>query len=108
LWITGRIKDQINRGGLKIGAREVETVIEEIPGVTGVAVVAVPDPVLGERPAAMVEAQDLTPGDVRDHVAKALADYKVPSRVVVVDDMPRNALGKPDKPLIRRCLEEDD
>lgn len=108
LWITGRIKDQINRGGLKIGAREVETVIEEILGVTGVAVVGVPDPVLGERPAAMVEAQDLTPGDVRDHVAKALADYKVPSRVVVVDDMPRNALGKPDKPLIRRCLEEDD
>lgn len=106
LWITGRIKDQINRGGLKIGAREVEVVIEEIPGVTGVAVVAVPDPVLGERPAAMVEAQHLSPEEVRDHVAKALADYKVPSRVAVVDAMPRNALGKPDKPLIRRSLEE--
>jgi acyl-CoA synthetase (AMP-forming)/AMP-acid ligase II len=107
LWITGRIKDQINRGGLKIGAREVEVVIEEIPGVTGVAVVAVPDPILGERPAAMVEAQNLDPQDVRDHVAKSLADYKVPSQVAVVQALPRNVFGKPDKPMIRRSLEEE-
>jgi acyl-CoA synthetase (AMP-forming)/AMP-acid ligase II len=106
LWITGRIKDQINRGGLKVGAREVETVIEELAGVTGVAVVAVPDDVLGERPAAMVEAPDLQPEQIREHLAKALADYKVPSRIAVVNEIPRNFFGKPDKPVIRRCLEE--
>lgn len=104
LWITGRIKDQINRGGLKIGAREVESVIEEIPGVTGVAVVPIPDPILGERVAAMVEAQQLDREQVREHIANALADYKVPSYITVVPAMPRNVLGKPDKPLIRHSL----
>jgi long-chain acyl-CoA synthetase len=106
LWITGRIKDQINRGGLKIGAREVESVIEEIPGVTGVGVVPVADPVLGERAAAMVEARGLDPEGIRDHVAAVLADYKVPSPIAVVADLPRNSMGKPDKPAIRRHLEE--
>lgn len=105
LWITGRIKDQINRGGLKIGAREVEVVIEQLAGVTGVAVVGIPDPVLGERVAAMIEAEELDPDAVRRHVAGVLADYKVPSTVAVVRDLPRNNLGKPDKPMIRRDLE---
>jgi long-chain acyl-CoA synthetase len=105
LWITGRIKDQINRGGLKIGAREVEMVIEQIPGVTGVAVVGIADPILGERPAAIVEAQQLAPELIREYLLKALADYKVPSYIAVVPEMPRNVLGKPDKPHIRRSLE---
>jgi non-ribosomal peptide synthetase component E (peptide arylation enzyme) len=77
-----------------------------MPGVTGVAVVAVSDSVLGERVAAMVEAQRLDADAVREHVARALADYKVPSTVAIVRDLPRNALGKPDKPMIRRTLEQ--
>ncbi|TGD84346.1 long-chain fatty acid--CoA ligase [Mycolicibacterium sp. CH28] len=104
LWITGRIKDQINRGGLKIGAREVESVIESLTGVTGVAVVAVPDDVLGERVAAMVETAAHTPSDIRTHIAHALADYKVPDLVVVVGELPRNHMGKPNKADIRRDM----
>jgi acyl-CoA synthetase (AMP-forming)/AMP-acid ligase II len=107
LWITGRIKDQINRGGLKIGAREVEAVIEELPGVTGVAVVPVSDPVLGEVVAAMVETTTVTPEDIRKHAGALLADYKVPGPLAVVDVLPRNAMGKPDKPRIQLMLEED-
>jgi acyl-CoA synthetase (AMP-forming)/AMP-acid ligase II len=106
LWITGRLKEQINRGGLKIGAREVELVIEEISGVTGVGVVGVPDPVLGERVNAVVEAQtgEVNPDVVRSFVAGRLSDYKVPDRVIVVSELPRNAMGKVDKRAVQRIL----
>lgn len=106
LWVTGRVKDQINRGGLKIGAREVESVIERLPGVTGVGVVAVHDDLLGERVGAAVEI----PGGgvdaeaVRAACAAALSDYKVPERIVILDAMPRTPMGKPDKPAIRKLM----
>lgn len=106
LWITGRLKDQINRGGLKIGAREVEAVIEEIPGVTGAGVTGLADPVLAEVVAAVVEAgPDVSPETVRAHCAEQLSDYKVPSVIAVVAAMPRTSMGKPDKPAIRALLE---
>jgi acyl-CoA synthetase (AMP-forming)/AMP-acid ligase II len=106
LWISGRLKEQINRGGLKIGAREVELVIEDISGVTGVGVVGVPDPVLGERVNAVVEADaaELEPEVVRNFVAERLSDYKVPDRVIVAAEIPRNAMGKVDKQALRRIL----
>jgi acyl-CoA synthetase (AMP-forming)/AMP-acid ligase II len=108
LWINGRLKEQINRGGLKIGAREVELVIEDISGVTGVGVVGVPDPVLGERVNAVVEADvaELDPDMVRSSVAERLSDYKVPDRVIVAAEIPRNAMGKVDKQALRRILLE--
>jgi acyl-CoA synthetase (AMP-forming)/AMP-acid ligase II len=108
LWITGRLKEQINRGGLKIGAREVELVIEDLSGVTGVGVVGIPDPVLGERVNAVVEADsvEVNPDRVRSFVAGRLSDYKVPERVVVVTELPRNAMGKVDKNAVRRILLE--
>lgn len=106
LWVTGRLKDQINRGGLKIGAREVEVVIEAVEGVQGVGVVAVPDALLGERVAAVVEApaQRVTAEAIRAACAEVLADYKVPERIEIVAEMPRTSLGKPDKPAMRRLL----
>jgi long-chain acyl-CoA synthetase len=108
LWIVGRLKDQINRGGLKIGAREVEVVIEALPGVQGVGVVGVPDPVLQERVAAVIEAENgaVTAQGVREACAKVLADHKVPERIEIVPAMPRTSVGKPDKPAMRRMLAE--
>lgn len=99
LWVTGRIKEQISRGGLKIGAREVELVIEGVGGVTAAKVFGVPDPVLGERVVAVVEAPDGTvhPAAIRDAVSAALADYKVPERVLIVSELPRTAMAKIDK-----------
>jgi acyl-CoA synthetase (AMP-forming)/AMP-acid ligase II len=108
LWITGRLKDQINRGGLKIGAREVEVVIEALDGVQGVGVVGVPDSILGERVAAVIESEAaLSAARVREACAQVLADHKVPERIQIVAQMPRTSLGKPDKPAIRRLLAEE-
>ncbi len=109
LWVTGRIKDQINRGGLKIGAREVEEAIEELEGVVAAGVVGVADPVLGERVAAVVETEDpdLDAEAIRDAVADRLADYKVPHRIVCVEELPRNAMKKVDKPAIRGLLGDE-
>jgi long-chain acyl-CoA synthetase len=106
LWLVGRLKDQINRGGLKVGAREVEAVIESLEGVTGVGVVGIPDPVLQERVAAVVEAvPDAVDAErVRCVCAERLADHKVPERIVILAEMPRTSLGKPDKPAMRRLL----
>jgi acyl-CoA synthetase (AMP-forming)/AMP-acid ligase II len=107
LWITGRLKEQISRGGLKIGAREVETVIESLDGVTGVGVAGYPDPVLGERVGAIVEVRDSSfdAATVRSVASAQLADYKVPDRVIIVDEIPRNAMAKIDKPTVRKMLE---
>jgi len=103
LWITGRLKEQISRGGLKIGAREVEIVIESIEGVTGVGVAGIPDPVLGERVGAVVEVSDqsISSEKIRLAVAAQLADYKVPDRVIFVNELPRNLMAKTDKPAVR-------
>jgi len=97
LYIVGRKKDVIIRGGNNIHAVDVEAVLLEHPHVVEAAVVGVPHQVLGEDVAAVVV---LTPGastttdELRQHCAGALADYKVPRRIELVDELPRNATGK--------------
>jgi len=97
LYIVGRQKDVIIRGGNNVHAADVESVLYEHPAVREAAVAGVPHPVLGEdvaawivcRPGAEVEADDLIA-----FCAERLADYKVPRRVTFVDELPRNATGK--------------
>ena len=97
LYIVGRKKDVIIRGGNNIHAVDVEAVLLEHPDVVEAAVVGIPHAVLGEDVAAVVV---LAPGtsttidDLRELCAGALADYKVPRRIEVVDELPRNATGK--------------
>jgi acyl-CoA synthetase (AMP-forming)/AMP-acid ligase II len=97
LYIVGRKKDVIIRGGNNIHAVDVEAVLAEHPDVVEAAVVGIPHPVLGEDVAAVVV---MTPGcsttveDVREHCAQLLADYKVPRRIEQADALPRNATGK--------------
>lgn len=95
--VHDRLKDMINRGGFKIWSAEVEHVLARHPDIVECAVVAVPDPVLGERVCAVV----VTAGDaldaaaVRAHCAGHLADYKVPEFVELRHEpLPRNANGK--------------
>lgn len=101
--IFDRIKDMINRGGFKIYSVEVENVLMAVPGVVEAAVVDHPCEVLGERVHAYLYAPT-TQADadaVRAHCAARLADYKVPEKVVFVDQpLPRNANGK----LLKRAL----
>jgi fatty-acyl-CoA synthase len=108
-YIVGRAKDMIISGGENIYAAEVEAVLHEHPAVAEAALIGVPDERWGEvgvaaviaRPAARISEPELLA-----FCSGRLARYKIPRRVVFVDDFPRTALGKPQKTeLRRRCLE---
>lgn len=105
--IVGRLSvDIIKSGGFKIAAGEIEEVLRTHPDVRDAAVVGVDDPRWGERIAAAVQlqpgaaARDWT-AELSELVASRLADYKKPRQVLVVDELPRNALGKVVKPALR-------
>lgn len=97
LYIVGRKKELIIRGGQNIYPREVEEVIARMPAVAEVAVVGVPDRFMGERVKAVVVARqghELSPDCVRKFCASHLAEYKVPRLVEFVGQLPRNSTGK--------------
>ncbi len=95
LWVVGRQKDMIIRGGHNIAPGEVEAALFEHPSVVEAAVAGVPHPVLGEDVAAWVVLREPVPtDDVRTFLLERLADYKVPRRIRVVDELPRNESGK--------------
>ncbi|WP_194396853.1 acyl-CoA synthetase [Microbacterium atlanticum] len=97
LYISDRLKDMIISGGENIYPAEVENLIADIEGISGVAVVGVPDERWGEVPWAVVtlrEGAEVDTETVRRHLDGLLARYKLPKNVVVVDDLPRTASGK--------------
>ncbi len=98
LFITGRIKDMVIRGGENIGPAEIEQVLEDHPGVAEAAVIGVPDVEWGEVvKAIMVPAEDgMRPSEqeLTDYVKTRLASYKAPAYYEWVDELPRNPLGK--------------
>ncbi|MCU1720409.1 class I adenylate-forming enzyme family protein [Pseudomonas sp. 5P_5.1_Bac1] len=96
LCISGRVKELINRGGEKISAAEIEACISEMPGVEDAAVFAVPDPLLGEAVALVIQGARLPSAeDAQLFIAARLAGYKVPAHVYrVTEALPRNATGK--------------
>ena len=102
--VLDRVKDMINRGGYKVFSAEVENVVSAHPGVAECAVVARPDPVLGERVQAFVLPRDrgLTADALRAFCAERMADYKVPEFVeLIAEPLPRNANGKVQKAALR-------
>ncbi|MFI5533004.1 (2,3-dihydroxybenzoyl)adenylate synthase [Kitasatospora sp. NPDC051853] len=106
LVVEGRAKDQINRGGEKVAAEEVENVLLGHPAVHDASVVAVPDEYLGERTLAYVilrqGADAPRPALLRAFVrAAGLADYKVPDRIEFVDAFPQTGIGKVSKKDLR-------
>ncbi|MCQ4121635.1 (2,3-dihydroxybenzoyl)adenylate synthase [Rhodococcus tibetensis] len=105
LSIEGRIKDLINRGGEKVNAEELELLLLEHPGVADVAVVAMPDPRLGEKACAYLVA---THGDqlplsaIQEHLANlGVAKFKWPERLEWVPSLPRTTVNKIDKKELR-------
>ena len=97
LYIWGRKKDMIIRGGNNIYATDVEAVLLEHPDVREAAVTGVPHPVLGEDVAAWVvrrPGSPLTVDELTSFFAERLADYKRPRQLWFVDELPRNATGK--------------
>jgi malonyl-CoA/methylmalonyl-CoA synthetase len=111
LTLVGRAKDVVITGGLNVYPIEVETVLDAVPGVLESAVIGLPDPDLGESVTAVVVR---APGPARPDEAAliaaaktALAGFKVPRRVVFVDELPRNAMGKVQKAALRAQLAAD-
>jgi acyl-CoA synthetase (AMP-forming)/AMP-acid ligase II len=97
LYIVGRQKDVIIRGGHNVHAGDVESALLEHPAVVEAAVAGVAHPVLGEDVAAWVvlaPEQALPEEELRTFLAERLADYKVPRRIRFVGELPRNATGK--------------
>jgi len=95
IYVKGRIKDTINRGGEKFGPVEIETVIRTLPGVVEVAVAGVPDDELGERVGALIVTDKvLSVEAVKAHSERELARFKVPEIIVFVDELPYNRYGK--------------
>ncbi len=95
--------DIIKSGGYKISALEVEAVLRDHPTVSEVAVVGLDDPVWGQRVAAAVVLQcgeRLTIDDLQAWGRERLAKYKLPTRLAVVHELPRNAMGKVQKPAV--------
>jgi 2,3-dihydroxybenzoate-AMP ligase len=107
LVVVGRIKDQINRGGEKIAAVEVEEQLLTHPAITAAALVGVPDEQRGERSVAFVVCDGEAPRvlEVAAHLKeRGLAGYKAPDEVVQVAALPLTAVGKVDKAVLAQEL----
>ncbi|PZN07850.1 MAG: acyl-CoA synthetase [Bacillota bacterium] len=97
LYVVDRLKDVINTGGVLVASREVEEALYTHPAVSEVAVIALPDPKWIEAVTAVVvlkHGATATAEELIDHARQRLAPFKVPKRVIFVDDLPRNASGK--------------
>ena len=104
VYIVDRIKDMIITGGENVYPAEVESALADMPGVMEVAVVGAPDPKWGETVVAVLACEAgvaVTLEDVRAHAGAKLARYKLPTRILVQDALPRNAAGKLDKIRLR-------
>ncbi|MEC9366536.1 MAG: acyl--CoA ligase [Chloroflexota bacterium] len=95
LTLTGRLKELINRGGEKISPLEVDAAILQHPNVSEAVCFGVPDEKYGEAvQAAVVISSNTSEGDIRSFCTQHLADFKIPDRVYIVDELPRTATGK--------------
>lgn len=103
LTIVGRDKDLIISGGLNVYPKEVEVLIDALPGVVESAIIGVRHPEFGEAVTAVVVRDGLEPGteSIIAAVRAGLAAFKVPKQVHFVDELPRNAMGKVQKALLR-------
>jgi malonyl-CoA/methylmalonyl-CoA synthetase len=104
LEIVGRSKDLIISGGLNVYPKEVEEALDTLPGVLESAVIGVPHPDLGEAVVAVVVAHQDTKPDLDSMLAalrRNLAAFKLPKCMIVVDELPRNAMAKVQKAALR-------
>jgi malonyl-CoA/methylmalonyl-CoA synthetase len=104
LTLAGRAGDLIISGGYNVYPKEVELVLDQAPGVDESAVIGLPDPDLGEVVVAVVIADGALDEGAVLGACEALARYKRPRRLVVVDELPRNAMGKVQKAVLREQL----
>ncbi len=107
--IVGRGKDLVISGGFNVYPREVESEIDAVEGVVESAVIGVPHPDFGEGVTAVVvkkAVSALSESDVIAALRDRLAAYKLPKRVLFVEELPRNAMGKVQKTLLRETYKD--
>jgi malonyl-CoA/methylmalonyl-CoA synthetase len=103
--IVGRSKDMVITGGLNVYPKEIELLINEIPGVMESAVIGLPDADFGEVVVAvvvLVEGSALSAQQIRDSIRDRAAKFKVPKKIFFVDELPRNTMGKVQKDVLRK------
>ncbi len=108
-YVVDRIKDMVITGGENVYPAEVENVLYDHPAVAEVAVIGLPDPRWGEAVVAVVSlvpGTELTLADVRTFATSSLARYKLPQRLEIVAELPRNSAGKVLKAQLRRQMEQ--
>lgn len=101
LVIVGRAKDMFISGGFNVYPKEIEQVIDALPGVTESAVIGLPHPDFGEAGLAVVVGDTVKSDSVRAALKDSLANYKVPKLIVQAEALPRNAMGKVQKNVLR-------
>ncbi|MFY3791208.1 o-succinylbenzoate--CoA ligase [Ureibacillus sp. MALMAid1270] len=109
IYIAGRKKDMIISGGENIYPLEVEQIIGEMKEINEVAVIGIQDEKWGEVPVAMISLKaghQLSEIDIQNYCASKLAKYKVPKKVVFLEDLPKNATGKLDKKVMQLQIEK--
>ena len=97
LYLTGRLKEIINRGGEKISPLEVDSILLDHPEINQVVTFALPHPKLGEEVAAavvLVNESKCDDRDIKSFAKERMADFKVPRHVVILDEIPKGATGK--------------
>ncbi|MGI8410991.1 MAG: class I adenylate-forming enzyme family protein [Solirubrobacteraceae bacterium] len=100
VYVTGRLKELINRGGLHVSITEVEMALARHPAVTDTAVIPVPDPVMGEAVCACIVTAGDAPvslGELRSFLSEHLARHKLPDELCVLQAIPRTDIGKVDR-----------
>jgi acyl-CoA synthetase (AMP-forming)/AMP-acid ligase II len=97
LFLTGRLKEQINRGGEKISPLEIDEILLRHPAIAEAVTFAIPHDKLGEEIGAavvLIEGHVVTEAELRDYVRRQLAPFKVPKQIVLVAEIPKGATGK--------------
>ena len=106
--IVGRAKDMVITGGLNVYPKEIELYIDDLPGVKESAVIGVPHPDFGEGVVAVVVPENNSEVGEEDIVKACkgdLANFKVPKRVVFVDELPRNTMAKVQKNVLKESYQ---
>ena len=109
LVLVDRAKDMIIRGGENIYPKEIETVVFGLPEIAEAAVVGRASPVYGEEPVLFVSlcsGASISTERIREHARGSLSKFKLPVEITILDDLPKNAVGKIDKPKLRRTIAE--
>lgn len=114
LFVVGRLKELVNRGGLKVAPSEIEAAVVRHDRVADAGVVGTPDPVLGEAICACITPPDGADGqppdltELRTFLADSLARHKLPDELCVVPEVPRTKIGKVDRPALTVLVVDHD